>query len=100
MDAIDGLASNIGYAVITAFVSTVALWLVIAWRPAYWAAKMAFLCAWGGIGVLAPLYSYFVISLPAGKPISGALASILCLIVIGGPFLYFGWPKLRRTLRM
>jgi hypothetical protein len=100
MDEIDGLASNIGYAVITAIISTLVLIAVVRYKAAWWAAKVLFLCAWGTIGIVAPVYSFLGISLPQGRPISGAIASLMCLAVIGGPFIYFGLPKLRQAIRM
>lgn len=100
MDEIDGFASNIGYAVITSIVSVIALYAVVRFKAAWWLAKVAFLLAWGTVGVVAPLYSYVFISVPSGREISGAVASLLCLIVIGGPFFYFGFPKLSQSLRV
>ncbi|AET91064.1 hypothetical protein BYI23_B004570 [Burkholderia sp. YI23] len=96
MDQIDGLASNIGYAVITGIVSIAALYAVIRFAAAWWAAKAMFLCAWGLVGIVAPIYSFLAISLPADRAVSGAIASFFCITLIGGPFIYFGWPKLRQ----
>lgn len=97
MELVDDFASNIGYAVITAVVSLVALYAVITWRPAYWAAKVLFLGAWGIVGIIAPVYSFIAITIPNETYISGTIGSVMVLIVGGGPFLYFGWPKLRQS---
>jgi hypothetical protein len=76
------------------------LFAVIRFRAAWWAAKVLFLSAWGTVGVVAPIYSYVAIALPADRAVSGAVSSLMCLVVIGGPFIYFGWPKLRQAIRM
>lgn len=98
MELIDATASNIGYAVITAIVSTLALILVVAWRPAYVAAQALFLIAWGCIGVLAPIYSFVAITIPSGNYVSGTIGAVMVLLIGGGPFVFYGWPKLRQIV--
>lgn len=98
MEAIDGLASNIGYAVITALVSLAAIYAVITWGPAYWLAKVLFLGAWGLVGIVAPIYSFVAITIPQQTYVSGTIGSVMVLLIGGGPFFYYGWPKLKQTL--
>src|SRR4051812_35205603 len=98
MEAIDDIASNIGYAVITAVVSLIAIYAVITWRPAYWLAKVLFLLAWGVVGIGAPIYSFVAITIPRETYISGTIGAVMVFLIGGCPFLYYGWPKLRQSL--